>query len=115
MVVFIGFTIAQAVELRAIRKERDRADRITEFMTNMFKVSAPGQSRGNDIRVREILDNASTQIVNGLAKEPQDQARLMQVMGEVYENLASILRPSHSPDTLSRSNVRCLARVTVTL
>jgi eukaryotic-like serine/threonine-protein kinase len=87
MLVLIGFTIAQAVELRAIRKERDRADRITEFMTNMFKVSNPSQSRGNDIRVREILDKASTEIVSGLAKEPQDQARLMQVMGEVYENL----------------------------
>jgi eukaryotic-like serine/threonine-protein kinase len=70
ILVLIGFTIAQAVELRAIRKERDRADRITEFMTNMFKVSNPSQSRGNDIRVREILDKASTQIVSGLAKEP---------------------------------------------
>ena len=87
MLLLIGFTIAQAIELRTIRKERDRADRITGFMTNMFKVSNPSQSRGNDIRVREILDKASTQIVSGLAKEPQDQARLMQVMGEVYENL----------------------------
>ncbi len=53
----------------------------------MFKVSDPNQARGNDIRVREVLDKASTQIVTGLAKEPEDQARLMQVMGDVYRNL----------------------------
>jgi serine/threonine protein kinase/TolA-binding protein len=85
--LLLAFAIAQAVELRAIRKERDRADRITGFMTDMFKVSDPSATRGNDIRVREILDKASTQIVTGLEKEPEDQARLMQVMGDVYRNL----------------------------
>jgi non-specific serine/threonine protein kinase/serine/threonine-protein kinase len=87
LLLLVGFAVAQAVELRAIRKERDRADRITAFMTDMFKVSDPSAARGNDIRVREVLDKASTQIVNGLAKDPEDQARLMQVMGDVYRNL----------------------------
>ena len=87
VLLLICFAIAQAVELRTIRLERDRADRITDFMTNMFKVSDPNQARGNDIRVREVLDKASTQIVTGLANEPEDQARLMQVMGDVYRNL----------------------------
>ncbi len=87
VLLLVGFAIAQAIELRNIRRERDRADRITDFMTNMFKVSDPSQARGNDIRVREVLDKASTQIVTGLAKEPEDQARLMQTMGDVYKNL----------------------------
>jgi serine/threonine protein kinase len=87
VLLLLGFAIAQAVELRTIRKERDRADRITGFMTDMFKVSDPSEARGNDIRVREVLDKASTQIVTGLANEPEDQARLMQVMGDVYRNL----------------------------
>ena len=50
------------LELRPIRLQRDRADRITGFMTNMFKVSDPSQARGNDIRVREVLDKASTKL-----------------------------------------------------
>ncbi len=87
VLLLVGFAIAQAIELRNIRRERDRADRITDFMTNMFKVSDPSQARGNDIRVREVLDKASTQIVTGLANEPEDQARLMQTMGDVYKNL----------------------------
>ena len=56
-------------------------------MTGMFKVSDPSAARGNDIRVREVLDKASTQIVNGLEKDPEDQAQLMQVMADVYRNL----------------------------
>jgi non-specific serine/threonine protein kinase/serine/threonine-protein kinase len=87
VLLLLGFAIAQAVELRTIRKERDRADRITGFMTNMFKVSDPSEARGNDIRVREVLDKASTQIVTGLSQEPRDQALLMQVMADVYRNL----------------------------
>jgi serine/threonine protein kinase len=87
VLLLVCFAIAQALELRTIRLERDRADRITDFMTNMFKVSDPNQARGNDLRVREVLDKASTQIVTGLAKEPEEQARLMEVMGDVYRNL----------------------------
>jgi eukaryotic-like serine/threonine-protein kinase len=87
LLLLIGFAIAQTIELRRIRQQRDRADRITEFMTDMFKVSDPSQARGNDVRVREILDKASSKISTGLAKDPIDQAELMQVMGDVYQNL----------------------------
>jgi eukaryotic-like serine/threonine-protein kinase len=120
LLLLLGFAITQAVELRAIRKERDRADRMTAFMTGMFKISDPSAARGNDIRVREVLDRASTQIVNGLEKEPADQARLMQVMAEVYRNLGlypqseSLLRAAltignrdlgpDKPDTLQSMN-----------
>lgn len=82
-----GLAIAQTLQLREIRQQRDRGDRITEFMTNMFKVSDPSQAHGNDVRVREILDKASSQALSGLDKDPQDQAQLMQVMGDVYKNL----------------------------
>jgi eukaryotic-like serine/threonine-protein kinase len=87
VLLLVGLAIAQTIELRRIRQERDRADRITEFMTNMFKVSDPSHSRGNDVRVREILDKASSQVLSGLDKDPLDQARLMGVMGDVYRNL----------------------------
>jgi serine/threonine protein kinase len=88
LIVFIGFAINQSIQLRRITRERDRANRITEFMTSMFKVSDPSQSRGNTVTAREILDKASTDIDTGLAKDPQLQAQLMDVMGRVYQSLA---------------------------
>jgi len=86
-VLLVSLAVVQAVELRRIKRERDRADRVTEFMTRMFKVSDPGEARGNDIRAREILDKASKEIDTGLSKDPELQAQMMQVMGNVYESL----------------------------
>jgi len=67
--------------------ERDRANQIVEFMTNMFKVSDPSQARGSSITAREILDKASQQINSGLARAPKDRAYLLYVMGDVYNSL----------------------------
>jgi eukaryotic-like serine/threonine-protein kinase len=94
VLLVIGFVVTQAVELHRIRlerdranRERDRATRITDFMTSMFKVSDPNEARGNSVTAREILENASTEIETGLAKDPELQAQMMSVMGSVYSNL----------------------------
>jgi serine/threonine protein kinase/Tfp pilus assembly protein PilF len=86
-VLLVAVAAVQAFELRRIRRERDRADRVTQFMTGMFRVSNPSESRGNDIRAREILDKASEDINTGLRQDPELQAQMMHVMGNVYESL----------------------------
>ena len=85
--LLISVAVAQGFELRRIKRERDRADRVTEFMTGMFKVSDPSEARGNDIRAREILDRASKEIDSGLKQDPELQAQMMHVMGNVYKSL----------------------------
>jgi serine/threonine protein kinase len=85
--LLVGFAGVQAAELRRITRERDRANRITDFMTGMFQVSDPRQAQGNTITAREILDRASKEIGTGLAKDPELRAQLMSVMGDVYSNL----------------------------
>jgi serine/threonine protein kinase len=86
-VVLAVFAATEAVQLRHTTRERDRADRITGFMKSMFEVSDPGESRGNTITAREILDKASGNIGTGLSKDPEAQAQMMEVMGEVYDSL----------------------------
>jgi serine/threonine protein kinase len=83
VVLLIAFAVTQTIELRRVRLERDRADRVTDFMIGMFKVSDPSETRGNDVRAREILDKASQDIDTGLAREPELQAQMMDVMGNV--------------------------------
>jgi non-specific serine/threonine protein kinase/serine/threonine-protein kinase len=85
--LLIAFAVMQTVQLRRITRERDRADRVTRFMTGMFKVSNPSEARGNDIRAREILDKSAKEIDTGLANDPELQAQMMSVMGTVYESL----------------------------
>jgi eukaryotic-like serine/threonine-protein kinase len=94
LLLLAGFAVAQEVQLRRIvqerdrtARERDRANRITEFMTSMFKVSDPSEARGNSVTAREILDKASKDIDSGLARDPELQAQLMHLMGTVYDKL----------------------------
>ena len=94
LLLLAGFAVAQEVQLHRVieerdrtARERDRANRITEFMTSMFKVSDPGEARGNSVTAREILDKASKEIETGLARDPELQAQLMHLMGTVYDKL----------------------------
>jgi len=61
-------------------------------MTNMFQVSDPSEQRGNSVTAREILDKASNDIKTGMAKDPDAQAQMMQVMGDVYDRLGLFSR-----------------------
>jgi len=123
--LLIAFAVMQTIQLRRITRERDRADRVTAFMTGMFKVSNPSEARGNDIRAREILDKSSKEIDTGLAHDPELQAQMMNVMGTVYQGLGltskaepllrraveirqRILGP-RNPDTLQSQNDLALA------
>jgi len=105
-VLLVAFAVVQTIELRQTRRERDRADRVTEFMTGMFKVSDPSKARGNDIRAREILDKASKDIDTGLAKDPELQSQMMNVMGNVYVSLGLLPQA----DALLRKSVEIRRR-----
>jgi len=86
-VLLIGFATAVALQARRIAKERDRANRIADFMTQMFVVSDPSEARGNSVTARAILDKASNEIKTGLAKDPELQSQLMYTMAQTYCNL----------------------------
>ncbi len=82
-----GFAATEFLQVQRITRERDRAKRITDFMTGMFKVSDPNEARGNSVTAREILDKASNDIKTGLAKDPEVQSELMFTMARTYANL----------------------------
>lgn len=114
------FALVQTSQLRRITRERDRADRITRFMTNMFKLSDPNESHGAKVTAREILNKASLEIGTELAGDPQLEAEMTATMGTVYSNLGlyakaevlltraiSLRRrvfPQDHPDTLTVMN-----------
>jgi eukaryotic-like serine/threonine-protein kinase len=95
LVLLAVFAVLQSLQLRQTIQERDRANReldraarIADFMTSMFKVADPSEARGNSVTAREILDKAALQIESGLQQDPALQARLMYTMGNVYRELA---------------------------
>ena len=87
VLLLVGSAIVQAVELRRITRERDRANRVTDFMSSMFRVADPSEARGNSVTAREILDKAAKDLETGLAKDPLLQAQMMDLIGSVYSSL----------------------------
>jgi serine/threonine protein kinase len=87
VVLLLAFATTMALQARRIARERDRANRITDFMVGMFKVSDPNEARGNSVTAREILNQASKEIATGLSKDPEVQSDLTQTMARTYVNL----------------------------
>ncbi len=81
------YTIRLAEERNLARKEALVSTQVTNFLMSLFRVSDPGQSRGEDITAPELLERGSSRIEYELQGQPEIQARLMHVLGEVYYTL----------------------------
>jgi serine/threonine protein kinase len=87
VLLLAGFSVIQAIELRRITRERDRADRIADFMTGIFKISDPNEHAGQAVTAREVLDKAAGDIRGNLSNDPELRAQMLHVMGRAYLNL----------------------------
>jgi len=101
VVLLLAFGVTMAVQAQRIAQERDRANReaerakreaeaagqVSDFLVGLFKVSDPGQARGNSLTAREILDRGAAKIERDLKDQPLVQARLMNTMGRVYDSV----------------------------
>jgi eukaryotic-like serine/threonine-protein kinase len=82
-----GFTIAQMRQLRATERARDRAERVSAFLTNLFQGAAPNQPKGEEPTLRQLLDRGREKLEEGLQQEPETRATLLRTLGEVYNGL----------------------------
>jgi serine/threonine-protein kinase len=87
VVSLIAFAIATYVQSVRIEQERLRAENVSSFMIELFRVSDPSEARGNEIRAREILDRGAARIQTELKNQPELQATLMETMAKVYLNI----------------------------
>jgi serine/threonine-protein kinase len=68
-------------------QESLKAKQVTAFLASMFSSSDPDQTKGTEITVLEVLDQGSQRIETELAGQPEVQADLEEVMGQVYLKL----------------------------
>lgn len=84
----VGFYTQKLAQERDIaRLEARKAERVSDFLTGLFKVSDPGQSKGEIITAREILEKGARRVQTELADQPEVQASMMDVIGHVYRSL----------------------------
>jgi len=77
-----------------LARERDRARQgeakaaqVAAFLTDLFTQADPDQSRGADITAREILTAGARRVRTELASQPDVQAAMLGVLGDVHRNL----------------------------
>ncbi len=80
-------------EARRARIEAQTSKRVSDFLVGLFKVSDPSEARGDTITARQVLDRGAARIADKLKNQPEVQARLMSLIGEIYRNLG-ILDPA---------------------
>ncbi|MCP4657637.1 MAG: serine/threonine protein kinase, partial [bacterium] len=85
---------AQRAEREAQRAEREAeaTRQVSEFLVEMFEVTdpygtRPGESRGETITARQILDRGARRLATELGDQPEIRARLMSTLGRVYWRL----------------------------
>jgi eukaryotic-like serine/threonine-protein kinase len=67
--------------------ERVRAEEVSNFLINLFKLSDPGENRGNQVTARELLDSGAKRLQAGLKDQPETKAALLSTVGAVYDSL----------------------------
>lgn len=89
-VALTGFYTAQLAEERDIAlDEQQKTNEVVRFVTGLFEVSDPSESRGEEVSARALLDAGALRIQSELNERPGVQATLMRVLGEVYYSLGS--------------------------
>lgn len=78
--------LALAAQMEAEAHRRAAAE-VSELLVDVFQVADPAASRGETITAREILDRGAERLDEQLRDQPLTRARLLTVIGSVYEGL----------------------------
>jgi serine/threonine-protein kinase len=69
------------------RVEAQRAERVADFLSELFDAANPRREQGEQITARELLHQAETRIRTELAEEPELRAQLLDVMARAYSGI----------------------------
>ncbi len=91
LAAFATITFVQAQRIAYERDiattERTRAEQVSSFLVELFELSDPSRSRGNQVTARELLDIGARRVNLGLADQPETRATLLGTIGTVYQSL----------------------------
>ena len=99
--MLVGFTVTVYVQSLRIEKQRDlaetqrrvaesereRAEAVSSFLIDSFKVVDPFAQGGNSITARQILDNGAARIGSELSAQPAIKAAVLDTIGSAYLGL----------------------------
>lgn len=88
-----GFSLLAVLQAREVARQRDRvlaqqarAEQVSDFLLDLFRTADPEHARGEELRVREVLDRGVRQL-GALDGQPALQATQMTTLGRVHRSL----------------------------
>ena len=76
-----------AEQREAAEHERARAEEVSKFLVDLFKLSDPEVNRGNRVTARELLDSSAKRLREAFKDQPATKAALLATVGAVYDSL----------------------------
>lgn len=121
--VVMGFVIVVGYYTQQLAEERDsalanqqKAEELVGFITGLFAEADPNQSLGEEVTARQILEVGRERIESELAGQPELQASMQSMLGQVYYELGnseaarslleSALQQQSSQDSLDAADTR---------
>jgi serine/threonine-protein kinase len=74
-------------QARATAREAAKARAVRDFVVGLFRVSQPEESRGREVTARELLARGARRVDTELARQPELQAELLDVLGVIHRDL----------------------------
>jgi eukaryotic-like serine/threonine-protein kinase len=84
-VLLAAFVASTLVQSRRVAEERDRAERVSAVLVDLFEVADPG--RGASVTAREILDQGAVRVREELTGTPELRATVLETIARAYRNL----------------------------
>jgi serine/threonine-protein kinase len=87
VILLAASAVVLVLDKAEIARERDKAREVKDFVLSLFAVSDPNTARGETVTARELLDQGALRLETELAGQPEVQAEMMAVVGEIYRQL----------------------------
>lgn len=76
-----------AAALERATHDRERAEKVSNFMLDVFSAADPFTNFGKEPTARVLLDQAARNIQNDLSQQPEVRARLLEAIGRSYRRI----------------------------
>ena len=83
------YTVRLAHERDIARREAEKSAQVSAFSTSLFAMFDPVQTQNKDVSIRTLLEQGINRIDTELVSQPDVQARMYDVVGQVYYSLGN--------------------------
>lgn len=88
MLLISAYLFTLQIQNQIITSEKQKAEAVTEFVTELFSAANPYLTEGSDtLQVRTLLNHASQRLEDELDSEPEVRGGLYNVLSNVYSGL----------------------------